>query len=245
MKDLRKHLHDYGRYLELEDCIPDWESQLPELRSRIRELQWNRDGKQSDLNALENPGFFQRLLGRVEEKKERLHKQLRESTAAHTAATQELAALEKRIAAGKAELASLSGSREAYERARQAAELTAMEESQLIMEQIAAFTPAALAAADRILDALAEARSWMQQDALRRGVSQENRKLEFLAKAQENVERLCSILQTMPEGIAQVGSYLQSPGSYITCVTSEFKQLDRLNLAMEQVQTVRNQLSNL
>lgn len=245
MEELARLLNNYGRFLELEDSVPYWEAQLPERLARIRELKLNRDKKEIDLSNLQEPNFFQRLLGRTEEKKERLSKQLRESTAAHEAAKQELKALEKKIAEGKQELESLAGSREAYEQAKKAAVLTIGQESQLMMQELAAFTPAALAAADRIIEALEDARFWMQEDAYRRGVSQDNRKMELLSSAEENAQRLRSILTIMPEGVAGVGSYLQSPNGYIYGVTSEFGQLDRLNNAIDQVRETRNQLRML
>lgn len=245
MEALTRLLNNYGRFLELEDSVPYWEAQKPELLARIRELKLNRDGKEIDLSNWEAPNFFQRLLGRVEEKKERLYKQLREATAAHEAAKQELDALEKKIAAGKRELESLTGSREAYEQAKGEAVLTTAQESQLMMQELAAFTPVALAAAERILEALEDARFWMQKDAVSRGVRPENRKMEFLSRAEENAQRLCSILSIMPEGCANIGSYLKSPKAYIYSVSSEFGQLDRLNLAVDQVRETRNQLRML
>lgn len=245
MEELLTLLKQYGRFLELEDSIPYWQEQLPEMRTRIRELTVNRDGKQFALNALEEPNFFQRLLGRAEEKKEKLGKQLREVNAALSAAQWEQKALEEKIAEGKRELESLAGSREAYGQAKQAAVLSMAQESQLMMQEIAAFTPAAIAAADRILEALEAARFWMQEDARSRGVRSDNRKMEFLAQAAENANRLVEILAIMPEGCAGVGSYLKNPGGYIDAVTSEYAKLDRLNNAISQVRETRNQLGML
>lgn len=245
MEELMKLLQNYGRFLALEDNIPYWEAQRSELRERIRELKWNRDGKQIELTNPENPNFFRRLFGRVEEKKDKLAHQLREVTAACTAAEWELKALEDKIGKGKQELEALRGVREAYEQAKRETKLTTIQESQLVMEELAAFTPAAIAAADRVLEALEDARFWVQEDARRRGVSPDNRKLEFLSKAEENAQRLCEIITIMPEGVASVGGYLQNPGSYIDAVTSEFGKLDRLDNAVNQVRETRNQLSML
>lgn len=245
MEELIALLHAYGRFLELEDHIPYWEDQCAELRIRIRELQLNRNCRQTDLDNLENPNFFQRLFGRAEEKKEKIGKQLREITAAYNAATWELKDLERKISEGKQEREALSGSREAYEKGKRAAALSVIQENQLVMEEIAAFTPVAIATVDRIVDALEEARPWMQQDAVRKGVGPENRKLQCLSRAEQSAQRLCSILAMMPEGVAPVGSYLRSPSHYIVGVTSEYGQLDRLNLAISQVQETGNQLRML
>lgn len=235
-------LKKYGRYLELEDSIPYWEQQCADGKIRLGELRLNQAQKKWELEHLDNPGFFRRLLGRTEEKKEKLTKQLREVTAALNAAQMEQDAMEKRLAEGRQELESLGGSRERYAQAKQEAVLTSAEESQLMMQEIAALTPAALAAADRILEALEEARSWMQVDVRRTGVGSGNRKMEFLTMAAENAHRLVDILNLLPEGCADTGSYLKNPEGYVDAVTMEYARLDRLNHAMDQVCQTRNQL---
>lgn len=238
-------LHQYGRFLELEDALPHWEQQRCDQKTRLDELRLNQAQKKWDLEHLETPGFFQRLLGKTEEKKEKLTKQLREVTSALNAAQWELEALDKQIESGRQELEALVGSREAYARAKREASLTSVQESQLMMEEIAAFTPAALAAADRVIEALEEARPWMQTDVRYTGVYSGNRKMEFLALAAENARRLVEILSAMPEGCANVGNYLRSPEHYVDAATMEYAKLDRLNSAMDQVRETRNQLRML
>ena len=238
-------LKDYARFLELEDNIPHWEQQRSEGKVRLGELRLSRDQKQWDLDHLENPGFFQRIFGKAEEKKEKLTRQLSQVKAALTAAQWELEDLDKKLEAAKLEMENISGSREAYAQAKQAAQLTTMEESQLMMEELAAFTPAALTATDRVIDALENARPWMQQDVRYTGVSSGNRKMEFLELAAENARRLVQILAIMPEGCASVGSYLKAPEGYVDTVTMEYARLDRLNNAIEQVRETRNQLRML
>lgn len=242
VEELIAKLNAYSRFLELEDSLPYWEGQRPERKTRIEELNWNRQQKELALAALENPNFFQKLLGRTEEKKERLSSQLREVMAAWTAAKWELEGLEKQITAGRQELETLRGSREAYEKAKMEAVPDPALESRLMMEEITAFAPAAMTTAGRVLEALEDARFWMQQDAVRKGVSHDNRKMEHLSAAEDGARRLAGILSVLPEGVAAVGSYLQDPHSYIYGVSSEFGQLDRLNRAQEQIRTVRNQL---
>lgn len=245
MEELMKKLYAYGRFLELTDNIPYWEAQIPELKERIGELKWNRDSKEIELLGLKDPNFFQKLFGGVEEKKEKLGQQLSQATAAWNAAKWELEALAKKTAEGKQELEALTGSRETYAQAKQAAVLTTMQESQLMLEEIAVFAPVAITAADRCLEALENARHWMRQDALRKGVSGGNRKMECLARAEESAVRLVEVLSIMPEGIANVGSYLRNPRGYVDAVTMEYAKLDRLNDAITQVRETRNQLRML
>ena len=245
MEDLIKKLRDYSRFLELKDNIPYWESQIPELKDRLTEMKWNQQQKETELLCLREPGFFQRVFGRAEEKKEKINAQIRQITSARTAAQWELDGLEKQIAAGRLELESLEGSRSRYEAARAAAVLSPGQESQLMMEEITAFAPVALETAWHVFEALEDARPWMQKDALTTRVGQDNRKMECLSKAEAAAIRLKDILEVLPEGVAPVGSYLKAPRDYIYGVTSEFKQLDRLNQAQEQIRTVRTQLKLL
>lgn len=245
METLMETLRAYGRFLELSDDVPYLASQIPELKERIDELKWNRDSKELELTWLQNPNFFQRIFGKVEEKKEKLGQQLSQATAAWTAAKWELETLERKIAESRLELEALQHSRDLYESAKAEAVLTAAQESQLMMAELTAFTPAAIAAAERCLEALEDARFWMQQDAVRKGVSDANQKMACLSRAAENARRLVEILSIMPEGVANIGAYLQSPEGYVDAVTSEFKRLDRLNNAIDQVRETRNQLRML
>lgn len=242
MDELLLKLRAYSRFLELEDNIPYWESQKPELKARLSEMRWNLQQKELELLQLQNPNVFQRLFGKTEEKKEKLSRQIRQTTAARTALQWDLESLEKKIRLGVEELETLADSRMAYETAKSAMVFTVSQESRLMMEEISAFAPAAMETAGRILESLENARPWMQQDALSKGVGQDNRKMEHLSNAQAAAERLRGILSVLPEGAATIGSYLNAPHAYIYGVSSEFKQLDRLNLAIEQVQGVCNQL---
>ena len=245
MDDLLKKLNAYSRFLELEDSIPYWEAQIPELKDRVEEMKWNLQQKELELLQLKEPNFFQRIFGRAEEQKEKLAKQIRELTAARTAAQWELEGLEKQIEAGKQEFENLSGSREAYEAAKGETVLTPAQESRLMMEEITAFVPVALETAWHILEALEDARPWMRKDAMSSRVWEGNRRMECLGKAEAAANRLRGILSVLPEGVADVGSYLKAPNAFICGVTSEFKQLDRLELAQEQIRNVRNQLKLL
>ena len=85
----------------------------------------------------------------------------------------------------------------------------------------------------------------MRRDAMSTGVGEGNRRMECLGKAETAARRLLELLEVLPEGVATIGSYLQAPSAYICGVTSEFKQLDRLELAQEQIRTIRNQLKQL
>lgn len=241
MDELLKKMKDYSRFLELEDGIPYWESQKPELEDRIAEMKWNKQQKELALLQLKYPNFFQRVFGRTEEKKEILGQQLREITAALTAAQWELEGLEKKIKTGTAELETLAGSRGAYAAAKVEATLTPAQESRLMMEEISTFTPIALETVNRAVEALEAARPWMRSEHVCDG----DRKMECLYLAQDYTRRLLEILAAMPEGVASPGSSFANLYDYVCGVTSQFKQLDRVNHVIEQLCNVRNQLKLL
>lgn len=245
MEQLLNKMKDYSRQLELEDSIPYWESQIPEMRDRLEEMEWNLKQREVEMLSLQEPNVFQRIFGRAEEKKEKISKQIREITSARMALQWDLEAMEKKITAGKWELETLSGSREAYKAERLEKVLSPAEESCLMMEQITIFAPVALETAWHVLEALEEARPWMRRDAMTDRVGPGNRRMECLEKAECAAQRLLEVLSVLPEGTATIGTYLRGPQAYICGVTSEFKQLDRLELAQEQIRTIRNQLKLL
>lgn len=231
--DLQQCLMAYGRFLELEDLLPQLQAEQKELREQLREAKLDRDWKKIELMNRENPGFFQRMLGKTEEKREAAYLEHREAAALCSSLETKLQNLEHRIQEGERELGTLTESREIYAR-------ICKEESPSPEEAAAVFGPIAVAAANNCIQALEGARRWMQMDAVRKGVSEKNRKYEFLALAEQNARRLCFLLELLPAEQIPLGGYLKYPDSYITNVTSEFKQLDRLELAQNQVRACRD-----
>ena len=229
MESLLRKLDSFSRQLELEDNLPHWEGQKAELQARISELEENKRKKERELGLLKEPNLFHKLLGKAEEKKGRFRKQIEEITAAQTAACWELESIIEKIESGEQELANLAGSRAAYEEAKTNVVLTPAQESRIMMAEITAFAPAALRTAERLLDNLENARFWIQK---------ENRDVTCLQDVESAANRLGDILSVLPEGVATIGSYLQSPVEYISGDDS----WNRLHQAQEQVRNVRNQL---
>jgi len=242
MDELLKKLKVYSRFLELEDSIPYWESQIPELQARISEMNWNLQQKELEQLQLKEPNFIQRMFGRAEEKKEKLSKQIREITSARTAAQWELESLKKQIETGKQELDALTGSGEAYEAARNGSVLSVAQESRLMMEQISTLTPLALETAWRALMVLEEARPWIRSN---RVMVDGSRKMELLYRAQDHSRRLLKILAALPEGAASPNGKLEHLYDYICGATSEYKQQDRLENVQIELRALRNQLKLL
>ena len=242
MDELLKKLKDYSRFLELEDNIPYWESQMPELENRIEELKWNKQQKELEMLQMKEPNFFQRWLGRAEEKKELLGRQIREISAAQSAAIWELEDLKKKLLEGKQELTNLADTQKAYEAAKAESMLTPGQESRLLMEQITAFAPLALETAWRALTTLEDARPWIRSN---RAMVDGSRKMELLYRAQDYSRRLLKILAALPEGAADPCTRLENLYDYICGATSEYKQQDRLENVQIELRTLRNQLKLL
>ena len=231
MEALLRKLDSFSRQLELEDNLPYWEGQKAELQARISELKENKRKKERELGLLKEPNLFHKLLGKSEEKRGRFRKQIEEITAAQTAACWELESIIEKIESGEQELANLAGSRAAYEEAKTNVVLTPAQESRIMMAEITAFAPAALRTAERLLDNLENARFWIQKE-------KDNRDAACLQDVESAANRLGDILSVLPEGVATIGSYLQSPVEYISGDDS----WNRLHQAQEQVCNVRNQL---
>lgn len=231
MEALLRKLDSFSRQLELEDNLPYWEGQKAELQARISELKENKRKKERELGLLKEPNLFQKLLGKSEEKRGRFRKQIEEITAAQTAACWELESIIEKIESGEQELANLAGSRAAYEEAKNNVVLTPAQESRIMMAEITAFAPAALRTAERLLGNLENARFWIRKE-------KDNRDAACLQDVESAANRLGDILSVLPEGVATIGSYLQSPVEYISGDDS----WNRLHQAQEQVRNVRNQL---
>lgn len=242
MDALLTKLRNYSRFLELEDNIPYWESQIPELEERIEELKWNKRQKELEMLQVKEPNVFQRLFGRAEEKKELLNKQIREITAAHTAASWDLEGLQKKLREGKQELEILRDSQKAYEDAKAESVLSPGQESRLLMEQITAFAPLALETAWRALTTLEDARPWIRSNRI---MAEGSRKMELLYRAQDHSRRLLKVLAALPEGAADPCTRLENLYDYICGATSEYKQQDRLETVQIELHTLRNQLKLL
>lgn len=234
MDDLLNKLKNYSRFLELEDSIPLWEVQTLELKARIRELKTNCDNKESSLQRMENPGFFQRLFGGSGEKRERLQQQLSQANAAWVAAKWDLEELQQKLTAGKQEWETLAGSREDYVSAKEAAALDSAAESRLMMEELSAFAPLALTMAERTFASL--------QNVHLLGAGVTEMKTELLNEAVKNALQLRELLQVLPEGCADIGGFLENPNGFLYATAAKFGQQNRLNMAAGQIQRVVNQL---
>lgn len=230
MDTLLEKLKDYSRFLELEDRLPYWVSERREKQMRLGELQRNLQQKQLQADSLQAPTFFERILGKSENKREKLNKQIQEITAAITAVKWESESLEKKIVAGKQELETLADSRENYENAKSKQMLNPAQESRLMMEEISAFVPAARETADRLQSILEDAALWMRQGT----TNYEG----YEDQAKQAAVRLAGILSVLPEGVASVGAYLRDPDGYF----NTDQPMDRLYSALEQIQTIQNQL---
>ena len=146
----------------------------------------------------------------------------------------------------KTEYEDLRNSKTAYDNAKASYLLRSDSQEEFIAElDTAIIRTQGIQSTGRILAFLEEARGWMEIDAVRKGVSEDNRKLEFLSKAASEAEILHSLLTQLPGNPISSPNYLLYPEHYITQPTSEFAQLDRLNLACDHVRTIRNQLREL
>lgn len=238
MERVRKQLQNYGRFLALEEQLPLLREQLVEGKHLLIEAGGNVRVAQWELEKAEKGGFFQRLLGNQEDKKEQAYRKLRTAQTEKQQAQQELDLRTKALSDAEQEYAALSGSWEAYLRERE--RFAAMSEGEMpILADIC------IRQAGKCLEALEQARPWMREDVRRKGVSYSNRKLEFLAIARECAGRMVGLLELLPDGLVEIPQYLRSPDGFILGVTMEYKQLDRLNLAMEQVRKLRRRLREL
>lgn len=238
MEQVLKALKNYSRRLQLEAKFPRLEEALEEAKElrieaggRVRLAQW-------EMERLEKPGFFQRIKGGMEERKEEVCREHRAAQSQLQQTQEEVELRRKELEDARAEYAALSGSWDAYLREKARFGETTEAETELL-------TGICIGLTKDCQEALEQARPWMRADVMRRGVSSENRKLEFLGVAEERALRILAILEQLPEGMVEVPPYLCRPGGFITGYTMEFKQLDQVNLAIEQIWQLRQKLKSL
>lgn len=238
MEKVLQELKNYSRWLQLENTFPRLEEALEEAKElrinaggRLRLAQWEQE-------RLENPGFFQKLKGGLEERREEIYREQRAAQAQVQEARREVQLREQELQSARQEFAALSGSWEAY--LREKARL-----GQAVEGETELLTCICIGLTKDCQEALEQARPWMRADTLRRGVSYENRKLEFLAIAGEKAAAIRAILEQLPEDSAEIPGYLRNPEGFILGYTMEFKQLDQVNLAIEQIWQLRQKLKTL
>lgn len=228
MTNREELLRAYGRYLELEGKIPDWQLQMQEKKEELLDAKAELNYQQVQLLSAQNPDFLQRLFGNWEAKVEKAQEEVRAASAECEKLKWEIAQLETTLAEGQQEFDRLALDTDAY---RQLLPLERAEERYL--------APAAIAAADRCLAALEAAAPWVRMDARTTKVGSGNRRMEFLARAQDQAGILMQLLSLLTEGTIVPGSYLRNPDHYIRGVTSEYAQVDRLNNAIDQIRDHR------
>ncbi|MBP3685035.1 MAG: hypothetical protein J6J12_08765 [Oscillospiraceae bacterium] len=238
MEQVVQELKNYSRWLKLEAALPRLEEALGEAKAlridaggQVRVAQW-------ELDRLERPGFFQRLKGDLEDKKEEAYREYRAAQVKYQNAQEEVELRTKELQEAREEYAALSGSWDAYLREKARLGTEAEGERELL-------TGICLGLTNDCLDALEQARPWMQMDVRYTYVREDNRKLEFLGIARERAGRILGILEQLPEGSVEIPRYLRNPDGFILGVTMEYKQLDRLNLAQDQLRELRKKLREL
>ena len=238
MEQVLKELKNYSRWLQLEADIPRLEDALAEAKALRIEAGGSVRVAQWELERLENPGFFQRLKGGVEERKEEVIREYRAAKYQLQQAQEEVDARTGELQKAREEFAALSDSWNTYLRERARFDDAVVGENALL-------SGIGIGLAGDCLEALEEARPWMRVDVMRTGVSQANRKLEFLGIAREKAGRLLALLEQLPEDMVEIPGYLRNPDGFILGFAMEFKQLDRVNLAIEQVRNLRSRLREL
>lgn len=221
-------LSAYGRYLELEQLLPNWQQELQDKNDALQEAKEEMNWQKLQLIGAENPNFFQRLLGNWEAKIEKAQEEVRAATAEYEKQKWDIAQLAATLSEAQQEFDRLAEDMQAYQQMLP-----------LNQQEARYLAPAAIVAASECLAALEAASPWVRRDAHTTRISSGNRRMELLAKAQSHAKTLMRLLSLLPEGTIVPGRYLRDPDKYIRGVTSEYAQMDRLNYAMDQIREHR------
>lgn len=242
MDNTVKRLQDFGRFLELEELLPKLRETLAEGKYQLREACLKTAQEKWEYERLEKGGFFQRIRGNLEERKEKAYQAYRQAQTQEQAARQEVEIREKALEDARQEQDALPDSLGWYLADRTRYLESGGDAASLLDAEAPILMDIAIMEAEKCLGALREAYPWARADAVRTRVSPENRKLEFLAAAKDHAGNLRTLLELLPEGTVEIPSYLKNPDGYILGFTSEYKQLDRLNLAIQEIRQIRSRL---
>lgn len=247
MEHLQELLSNAAKLEELELQIPELKTRHAELKETVSDRKYERDWAILSAKNLEDPGFFQRLLGRVAEKQEKTQAEARQAAAAYEAVKRELDEVERQLTSVQETHAALSGTRETYAQARTAflAGADSDGEQRLREMETEAFRPVAIECLRQIRKALYAVRGWMKKDLQPRHGALVSRRMEFLHLADDYAEKLQALLIYFPEGSVTLGASMSAPSNYIHSVSMNLSQIDLLNIAIEQSQRVQAQLEAL
>ncbi len=229
-----------NRMQELEAYLPQLQSQLDQGKELLSQLQLQAADAKHELEKLENPGFFRRLMGTSHESIAMARQKVYTATSARDQAQSEKNRLQEQTEAAKKEFESLSGVQEEF--------LTFLEantDRDFLWPVRQLTCQLAQEEAWTIVEALEAARGGARRDALTNRVPPGSKKLDCFNFAQERLQYLLRLLDQIPGHNIALDRYLRSGTAYITGVTSEFKQLDRLNTAIDQIREVRTRLKGM
>lgn len=247
MEHVQKLLLNAAKLEELELQRPELEARYAELKETVSNLKYERDWAILTAKNLEDPGFFQRLLGKVAEKQEKAQAEARQASAAYEGEKRELDKVEQQLTCIRENHAALSDASAVYAQARAVflADADSERKRRLQEMETEAFRPVAVECLRKIRDALYAARGWMRKDIQPRHGAVVTRRMEFLHLADAYAEKLQALLIYFPEGSITLGASMTEPSTYIHSVSMNLSQIDYLNIAIEQSQRVQAQLEAL
>lgn len=227
-------LENYGRYLLLQSQLPKLETEKEDARRLALAAERERNQREAEWEYLKNPGFFQRLLGKVEEKKAAAYRAYQDADTAWKAACrtseQAAAALQK----VKEELDGLAESEVQYAQLPKGQEMA-----------VEAFRPAALYNLEMALDALEQALQWENRERNVGGrlPNQDDGMWEQLAAAKEPAKRLKYILEQFPEPDSWACEYLRNPDGFIyDGVVMKISPRNKIRMAIGQLEKLKIRL---
>ena len=229
-----------NRMQELKMCLPRLQSQLQQAKESLTQLQLQSAVAKYELEKLENPGFFRRILGISHEAIVVARQRVYTAASAREQAQSEKIRLQEQTEAAERELESLGGILEEF-----LAFMEASSDTDLLLSAQRLSCQVALEEAWTIIEALDAARGGARTDALTDRVPPGMKKLDYFNFAQEHLQYLLRLLAQIRRHDITMDGYLRYGTDYITGVTSEFKQLDRLVISIDQIRDVRAKLKNI
>lgn len=234
---MEKILEGYGSYLLMQASLPALEKEMEAKRRHSLALDRERSQRKVEWEGLKDPGFFRRLLGRVEEKQEAAYRTYQE---AELAWKQGCRAFDQAVQAyerANSQLDALSAAPAAYE---------ALPKTQQVREAaVEAFRMAALYNLERALSSLNQALQWEYQERNTAGrlPNQDDGMWEQLTAAKEPARQLKYILEQFPEPDSWLCDYLRNPDGFVyDGVIMKISPRNQIRIAIGQLERLEGKL---
>lgn len=236
------------RRMELEDQLPTLEAKERELKEKALQLKYELREAEMNLHYLEGSSpanWLRRVLGKQEQALENSQRVVRDLKAEALQTGLELERTEGALRSGRQELAELA---ECCEECEKALATTGEMPEDILRHKCRLQLRRGIRCAGQLLEALEAGRDRGRRDAdpTHTRAQLARMRVNDLSAAEAHAGELAQCLDALARlGVELPGCpYLSNPAGYLA-TASDYAQLDRINLALDQIYDIRRKMEQL